>query len=349
MLAFPASAVSQTLLWSGFGQNTADGAGLDTGETLTLGLSLIRPAGGVAGSVGVPADRDAGTTWGMLGGWFDMHPPTWRWGVAAGASLFAFDDPILDQTGSGSILALDSYTPVEVSLGEVRFRLGARHGARLNGDETSHRFLGRAGTEGTIRAGRFDARAEADYWWAEEGGYPHVAARVGLTDARVQAWAAVAHWLDDALPTTGWDVGAVVPVTPRLSVIARGGVQAEDLLFQIPAQRTWSVAVQLRLGRDPLMTALPPAVLVADQALPVTLTLSAQGLAGVPGVAGSFSGWEVRPMELVDGRWQLELRLEPGVYEYSFVTANGQWFVPDETPGRKPDGFGGHVAVVIVQ
>ena len=40
--------------------------------------------------------------------------------------------------------------------------------------------------------------------------------------------------------------------------------------------------------------------------------------------------------------------LEPGVYRYSFRSESGEWFVPESTPGRRPDGMGGFVAVLVV-
>ena len=42
-------------------------------------------------------------------------------------------------------------------------------------------------------------------------------------------------------------------------------------------------------------------------------------------------------------------KIAPGVYNYSFVDAKGVWFVPEKQPGRKSDGMGGFVAVLVVQ
>ncbi|HEY8485417.1 MAG TPA: hypothetical protein VIL13_12465 [Longimicrobiales bacterium] len=43
------------------------------------------------------------------------------------------------------------------------------------------------------------------------------------------------------------------------------------------------------------------------------------------------------------------MKVAPGVYHYAFVTADGKWFVPESVPGRKDDGMGGHVAVLVVR
>jgi 1,4-alpha-glucan branching enzyme len=66
-------------------------------------------------------------------------------------------------------------------------------------------------------------------------------------------------------------------------------------------------------------------------------------------VAGDFSDWQPRPMRLTGDSWELALTLGAGVYHYSFIDANGRWFVPDSVPGRVDDGMGGHVAVLVVQ
>jgi hypothetical protein len=81
----------------------------------------------------------------------------------------------------------------------------------------------------------------------------------------------------------------------------------------------------------------------------VRLEVAAPGEGGPVRVAGTFSDWEPLPMLRDGDRWVLELRLEPGVYEYAFVDASDRWFVPEGTPGRKPDGFGGFVATLVVR
>jgi hypothetical protein len=342
-----APAAAQSLVWAGYGHNSDHATRLATGEAVQLGYVLSRPANGAAATVGVPVDPDASSRWASLAGWLEttIAGPV---GVSASASGFAFQDPILESAGVGSIVALDTHGAFELGLAELRLRLGARHGAHLGGDGGSQRLLGRAGTAATVRLGAVEARAEVDHWLAEEAGYTQVAARAGFAHPRIQAWAGIAHWATASLPGTGWDVGVRVPVSDRIAITARGGVPAQDILFWMPRQQAWSVALQLRTGAPSLEAALPiPAV--HDAGRGVSITLPARGLEGAPAVAGSFSGWRPMPMERARDGWRLSLTLEPGVYEYAFVTADGSWFVPEQTPGRKPDGFGGFVAVLIVQ
>ena len=48
-------------------------------------------------------------------------------------------------------------------------------------------------------------------------------------------------------------------------------------------------------------------------------------------------------------RKPVTVKLDPGVYNYAFVTPAGEWFVPESVAGRKSDGMGGHVAVLVVR
>jgi hypothetical protein len=49
------------------------------------------------------------------------------------------------------------------------------------------------------------------------------------------------------------------------------------------------------------------------------------------------------------GSWTYTVAVAPGVYNYAFVNEDGEWFVPESVPGRKDDGMGGHVAVLVVR
>jgi hypothetical protein len=53
-------------------------------------------------------------------------------------------------------------------------------------------------------------------------------------------------------------------------------------------------------------------------------------------------------MQRTGERWTITVALAPGVYNYAFVNSRGDWFVPEKHPGRKADGMGGHVAVLVV-
>ena len=81
----------------------------------------------------------------------------------------------------------------------------------------------------------------------------------------------------------------------------------------------------------------------------VVLRLSATDApAGAVSIAGDFNNWQPAPMQRENGEWVVRLSLAPGVYHYAFRSANGDWFVPPSAAGRRDDGMGGHVAVMVV-
>jgi hypothetical protein len=60
-------------------------------------------------------------------------------------------------------------------------------------------------------------------------------------------------------------------------------------------------------------------------------------------VAGSFNGWQPSAMPLqkqANGRWLVELTLEPGRHEYRFVV-DGQWTDDPLSPAYVSNPFGG--------
>jgi hypothetical protein len=80
-----------------------------------------------------------------------------------------------------------------------------------------------------------------------------------------------------------------------------------------------------------------------------TIRLPVKNAPGAPLVAGDFTNWKPQPMQRSGDAWIFNVTLQPGVYNYSFVDAQGEWFVPEQHPGRKKDGMGGIVAVLVVK
>lgn len=348
LLFAPAAVAAQSLIWIGLGQNTDDATGVTTGENLNAGVALFRSSGGMALSGGLPLDPDRAPSWLTATGWLDraLFRPAWR--LTGAGTGFVFSDPILGSNGGGSILSADVQRVFPVGHLDADVRVGGRHGYHSVGGESQSRALGRVGGGLEARTGRIDVRVDLDHFLAEEDGYTLPSVRVGVTARRFQAWAGAERWVDRELDDLGWEVGARVALNTRVAFTIRGGVQSQDILFWIPPRRTWAAGLQLRLGSNPFAAAASVPVLDRD-GRSVTLSLSTGAVAGRPSVAGTFSGWQPVPMERTDGEWQVVLALEPGVHEYAFVDATGQWFVPEGTPGRRDDGFGGHVAVIIVQ
>jgi hypothetical protein len=80
-----------------------------------------------------------------------------------------------------------------------------------------------------------------------------------------------------------------------------------------------------------------------------TIRVPASLFSSPPRVAGDFNGWKPAPMERAGASWSYSVVTAPGVYNYAFVAPDGTWYVPDGVPGRKDDGMGGQVAVLVIR
>jgi hypothetical protein len=118
-----------------------------------------------------------------------------------------------------------------------------------------------------------------------------------------------------------------------------------DPLYWNAERRSWVVGVTRQLRRP-----APPSVSTpSTQPGGVLIRLSAADApAGDVSIAGSFNNWQPQPMQREGRDWIIRLPLAPGAYQYAFRSANGDWFVPASTPGRRDDGFGGQQAVLVV-
>ena len=159
-------------------------------------------------------------------------------------------------------------------------------------------------------------------------------------------WGSVGHWLESDDTGGPWGVGASLKVHERMTIEASARRDTFDPLYMQPPQTSWNVGLSLQVG-GPLGPPPPPvpAEYVDGQA---TIHLPVSAAPSTPSIAGDFNGWKPQPMERAGDNWTFTVRLAPGVYNYSFVGADGTWFVPESVPGRRDDGMGGHVAVLVV-
>jgi len=82
----------------------------------------------------------------------------------------------------------------------------------------------------------------------------------------------------------------------------------------------------------------------------VTLRFKKPGARSVL-VAGTFNNWrsDSTPLKLVgDGEWILDVKLQPGTYEYLFVV-DGQWCDDPMAAERARNPYGGYNAVLKVE
>jgi len=159
------------------------------------------------------------------------------------------------------------------------------------------------------------------------------------------AWASIGSWIDhDAdLP---WSAGVELRVHDRARLAASARRDTFDPLYLSPPQTSWTVGLSLHLGGTRPASPPVPHAYVDGRA---TIRLPVSASERRPSIAGDFNGWKPAPMQREGDAWVYVVTLAPGVYNYAFVTQDGTWFVPESVPGRKDDGMGGHVAVLVVQ
>jgi hypothetical protein len=290
---------------------------------------------------------DAATSWGSAGagGRFAGRANTRAaLGADVAAHGYTFRDAVVDQVGTGGVAEAIPFVRLSAGLGFVEGRGGWRgHTLTLAGVRESRGVF-----ETGARAG-YGAmlRVEGDARWvhATEGTFPFAGLSLTYNGAPVQAWGQAGKWLHDDLDDATWGGGLAVTLSARSSVWASVRQEAPDPLYWNTARRTWSVGMTQRLGR----VASPIRPLRASPAGGVLVTLRASDAPpGQISIAGDFNNWQPAPMQREGDSWVMRLPVGPGVYHYAFRSATGTWFVPSSTPGRRDDGMGGHVAVLLV-
>jgi hypothetical protein len=167
---------------------------------------------------------------------------------------------------------------------------------------------------------------------------------------RSTLWVNGGQWLDvdtTSSARTSWGAGASLNITDRARINASARHDGYDPLYLNPSQTSWSVGLSMLIGgriRKPV--APVPSAYAGGIA---TIRLRVSESASPPSIAGDFNNWAVAHMEREGDYWTYRAPLAKGVYNFSFVSADGTWFVPRDYPGRKDDGMGGHVAVLVVR
>ena len=186
-----------------------------------------------------------------------------------------------------------------------------------------------------------------------EGASTFAGASGVLAQGPASVWASAGHWTQSVDTTSGarmtWGMGASIRAGARATFDASVRHDAFDPVSLAPSQTSWSIGLSLALGsiRRPPAAPVPAAYRGGNATIEVPVAAVAAG--DTPSVAGDFNHWTPAPMRREGAFWTLTLPVAPGVYNYSFVSARGDWFVPDGVPGRKDDGMGGQVAVLVVR
>jgi hypothetical protein len=302
----------------------------------------------VYGTAAAPL-RTGDPVWGSFGAGGRLLPSSAeRRRVNVGLDLsgygYMFRDAVVDQTGRGA--GMDALPFVRLSSGAAGVELrGGWHGHTLAyAGTTEHRGVFETGARASAGV---SVRVEGDVRWvrATEGIYPFVGGTLLYGGSPVQAWLQAGRWLSTDLDDLGWGAGIGVALGTHATLWANARQETPDPLYWNVARRSWSVGVTRRLGRR------PPAVLPAPRQEDggIVIRVSASDTPGAElSIAGDFSAWRPMPMRREGDGWVIRLPLSPGVYHYAFRSAAGNWFVPASIAGRRPDGMGGYVAVLVV-
>jgi hypothetical protein len=300
----------------------------------------------VYGAAAVPL-TDQATFWGGggAGGRF-AHRANSRasLGAEVAAHGYSFRDALVDQVGSGALAELIPFVRLSSGLGYVEGRGGWRGHALTLAGVNERRGVIEAGARAGYGA---VVRVEGDARWvrAPEGVFPFAGVTLTYSGTPVQVWGQAGRWLHNDLDDPTWGAGLGLALNARSSVWASVRQEAPDPLFWNTARRTWSVGLTQRLGR----ATSPITPLRPEPAGGVLVTLRASDApSGQISIAGDFNNWQPTPMQREGDSWIVRLPVGPGVYHYAFRSASGTWFVPSSTPGRRDDGMGGHLAVLMV-
>ncbi|HUP89738.1 MAG TPA: glycogen-binding domain-containing protein [Longimicrobiales bacterium] len=186
----------------------------------------------------------------------------------------------------------------------------------------------------------------AKIYHAKEGNFKYAGATAITSSGRLSAWGSVGSWLGQDSNAVAWGAGASLRMHRNASINLSTRHDAIDPLYMTPPQTSWSAGVSLHVGGAPQPSAPIPAKYEAGKA---TVRLPTSSSKAAPSIAGDFNNWKPQSMQRDGKVWTFTMAVKPGVYNFSFVDAAGNWFVPEKYPGRKADGMGGYVAVLVVQ
>ncbi len=254
--------------------------------------------------------------------------------------------PTTASTLGGQVMPLAAF---EHGVWRVQARAGVAHVAMRQGEIAVDRTVPQADLQVTRFLGDKFALSpmvrryrEPDRAWTDYAGVTGVVALPALTLA-----ATVGHWMGRGAVEMPWALSATLWPQGRVHLAASTRRDSYDPLTRQADLTSWNLGVGMKLGRLPRKAIAPIATVDGEGQAVIRLPLRAGG--DGPRIAGDFTNWTPVPMSRRDDAWVYSSSLPAGVYQYAFVAADGTWFVPPSTPGRREDGMGGHVAVLIVQ
>lgn len=262
-------------------------------------------------------------------------------------------------TAGGSVLSGDRWFASGTGVLRLHRQLGRGGGlwlgalggvGRNSGDSASVSLAGpQAG--GWMLGRRWSSTLTAALEWYEgrmvPGASGQVMAAAGVFD--LAGWAGVRGPATADGSTSAW-IGAsvVLWMQPFLALVASAASYPSDLLEGVPGGSYVSIGVRVATRRvgigEPRPTGRPSFVVPEGREVRVTLP----GARTVE-LAGDWTAWKpVRLESAGSGTWRLRVRLPSGTYRFALRADGGPWMVPPGIPSQ-PDGFGGQVALLVVE
>lgn len=362
LAAVPAAAQEWRLIGQ-VGRVTYPGApGGGSATSAVLGLTRTRARDWLGFSAGLPVE--GGPYWASAAGWRRLQTrgaagfllDLSAHGFAQGDPQESADPPPLvplQPLGSSTTLVAGYGAGAEAMAGAFassrRLAVEARAGAAGQASEVagvrSDRLLPAGGLGLTAVLAPFTVRSETRGWLDGDTGHAVARGSVEWGHGPVRLSGSVGRWFAGGVDETEWGIGLTAALGGRVELIAGARGHTFDPLHLTTTDRSAWGGLGVRLGRA-AMAAPAPARYEDGRA---TIRLPAREARGPVSIAGDFNGWSPAPMRRDGGDWVLEVPLAPGVYHYAFVGPDGTWFVPPSVRGRRPDGMGGWVAVLVVQ
>jgi hypothetical protein len=333
-------------------------------ESVMLGARYDHINSQLSISAGVPTSSDQ-SFWGALSAThrFAFRPATFVFGADFAGSTFLlqgreqrqqvgggpFQPPQLvttpGQSGYAAVLQALPLIGYEAAKVRLHVRGGISHYTSDIGDQTRDRTVKLADAQLTfLPTASLMLLPTIRHVIADERSYTYAGITAAVTAGNVSFWGAGGAWTNIDSEPASWAAGANMRVHERVTLTASGRSDAFDPVYGTPGQDAWNVGMVVKLGDLPEKR-LPA---VVDRGYAV-IHLPVAHASNPPRVAGDFNAWKPQPMQRSGSAWVYTVKLAPGVYNYAFVDANGEWFVPAKHPGRKSDGMGGTVAVLVVR
>ena len=277
-----------------------------------------------------------------------LHDRVQRTRELPGGGIFNPPQTVPAPSLSGSAFAAEALPVIGYEGARIQAyaRAGVSHYSSRFGEQNTGRTVRLADGQITFAPSpSFLIMPAVRHYRADEGNYTYTGVSALAGNNQVNGWATVGQWLS-ADVSTPWAAGASIRLHDRARL--NGSVRRDviDPLYLAPPQTAWNVGVSVMVGGKLLGAPPVPARYEDGRA---TIRLSAKDAPERLSIAGDFNDWKPAPMQRSGDEWTFTTALKPGVYNYAFVKDDGEWFVPAKYPGRKDDGMGGYVAVLVVE